>query len=598
MHTSQTFTEISLGPSVTVRAQAAAQGDVIFLPTDARGTPGTLNSAILSELDLPFEIPDEKELAAGYCFRKQPRGLICYVVTVGLMPTESALQTFLAQALSTSELGAMKEIWIPLMGTGAGQLPYQRSFEITLEALRESGWLDQPGRHATISIPTDIPFEAADALNAALERAQEVLTDGSSADEPSKRDVYSLPKSPAVDAVLSLAAALSKFPRASRRISSSLLFFALAESQGAAASAPLAADGAADVFASAVRELAGERYEESWRSYFGTSERPKAQATKAQLPQPTNNVSAILQGAALTARSKGSAAIGIDHLIDALLTREEMRLLRVLDQLGVHPDTLLKEYSDARLGRITTRFCNDVASDVDRLGYDGYATAIVDFLTHADTLPPLSISIQAPWGGGKSSLMNLVREKLDPKRIREKHKPKIGLPFIGDRLKLGTVLKLLDRNETFTITPDGERSELWTVWFNAWKYETSEQIWAGLVDAIVSQIAERLPLLEREKFLLKLQLARIDDGIVRKRIYDRVANIWWSKVRAWTLAGAGLLASLVGIRAGSTAIPDPIMKAIGLWAGHGARRPDYHVNLSDRHLLRQPCQGARGAGNL
>ncbi len=569
MDAQQGFMEVSLGPSVTIRAQARAVGDVIFLPSDARGTPGELNGAILSQLNLPLELPGQKELSTGYCFRRYGQVQLCYVVTVGLLPTDIALSTFLAQALRAPELDKATDIWLPLMGTGAGQLPLEESFEITLAALRESGWLDRPGRQAVISTPGDLSARDAEALNSTIDQAQNALAGKPSERAAPERDAYKLAMTPAVQGALELAAALSRFPRASRRISSTLIFFSLCESQGNAAPAPLAADAAADLFASAVRELTGERYDEAWRTYFETSKRPSGEVTYV-LPRPTNNVAAILRAAADIGKSKGAASIAVDHLIEALLTRKEMRLFRVLEQLGVDPALLLREYGDARLGQITMKFRNDVASDVDRLGYEGYATAIVDFLTHSETPPPLSISIQAPWGGGKSSLMNLVREQLDPKEIREKHKPKIESSFSGKRLRLGEVLRILDRIDGFSIDPDKEPSRLWTVWFNAWKYETSEQIWAGLVDAIVSQVAERLPLIEREKFFLKLQLARIDDGIIRRRIYDRIANIWWSKVRAWVLTGAGVLASLIGLQIAAPAVPLTIMQAVGWWAGYGA----------------------------
>jgi hypothetical protein len=377
----QHFIESSLGPSVTVRSDAPAAGDVIFLPSDRRGTPGTLNSVILTNLGLPIALPDEKELAAGHCFSRYGDVLVCYIVTVGLLPTDTALPTYLAHALRTSELHSATNIWLPLMGTGAGDLAFEKSFKIILATLRESNWLDRPGRHATISLPGDISEESAQALNMAIEEALDAIAHVPSEQGGSESGAYALAKTPAVDGVLSLAALLGRGREESRWIASSLIFFALCESQGAAAPPALGADAAADLFASAVRELAGDRYDAAWQTYFGARERPDPGPSKSSLPPPTTNVAEILHAAATTARSKGAAAIGIDHLIDALLVQKETGLLRVLEQLALSPNDLLKDYSDARLGQITRKFRNDVASDVDRLGYDGYATAIVDFMT-------------------------------------------------------------------------------------------------------------------------------------------------------------------------------------------------------------------------
>lgn len=64
--------------------------------------------------------------------------------------------------------------------------------------------------------------------------------------------------------------------------------------------------------------------------------------------------------------------------------------------------------------RPLTRLATDRWTTEDRLGYEGYAKAIYSFLTHRDTVPPLTIGIQAPWGGGKTSLMRMIQRELDP----------------------------------------------------------------------------------------------------------------------------------------------------------------------------------------
>jgi hypothetical protein len=50
----------------------------------------------------------------------------------------------------------------------------------------------------------------------------------------------------------------------------------------------------------------------------------------------------------------------------------------------------------------------------DQLGYASYADAIAEFIQHEDTRPPLTIGIKAPWGAGKTSLMRMVQDRLDP----------------------------------------------------------------------------------------------------------------------------------------------------------------------------------------
>jgi len=144
--------------------------------------------------------------------------------------------------------------------------------------------------------------------------------------------------------------------------------------------------------------------------------------------------------------------------------------------------------------------------------------------------------------------MQQIRNKLDPREQREKNKSNLQESAKSlCQLTLGAALEYLNRKHEVHQPEKANRGQLWTVWFNAWKYDTSEQVWAGLVDAIVSQISGRLPPTDRELFLLRLQLARIDDGIVRRKIYDRVVTIWWNKVRNWFLLGVGAIATALGL---------------------------------------------------
>jgi hypothetical protein len=154
----------------------------------------------------------------------------------------------------------------------------------------------------------------------------------------------------------------------------------------------------------------------------------------------------------------------------------------------------------------------------DSLGYFPYAYAIYRFLTNKDTAPPLAISIQAPWGGGKTSLMKMIQSQLDP-----------GHPGLGDseadapaengpRAAVAQIWRELNgKTEALSLQQQGQRT---TVWFNAWKYESTNQIWAGLADAIVKQIGERLPTAQRELFFFRLHLRRIDPSRIRRRLIN------------------------------------------------------------------------------
>ena len=67
------------------------------------------------------------------------------------------------------------------------------------------------------------------------------------------------------------------------------------------------------------------------------------------------------------------------------------------------------------------------------------------------------------------------------------------------------------------------QAALSTVWFNAWKFQSSEQVWAGLAHCIISQLVDQIDnQLEREKFWLALQAERLDFNKVRQDVHRAI----------------------------------------------------------------------------
>jgi photosystem II stability/assembly factor-like uncharacterized protein len=87
-------------------------------------------------------------------------------------------------------------------------------------------------------------------------------------------------------------------------------------------------------------------------------------------------------------------------------------------------------------------------ADRDVLGFKPVALAISRFLRNEATDPPLSLAITGPWGSGKSSLMNLIREDLRKCGARP-------------------------------------------VWFNAWHHQTEESLLAALLENVRAQAVPR-----------------------------------------------------------------------------------------------------------
>ncbi|MGW4639761.1 P-loop NTPase fold protein [Sphaerisporangium sp. NPDC004334] len=233
----------------------------------------------------------------------------------------------------------------------------------------------------------------------------------------------------------------------------------------------------------------------------------------------------------------------------------------------------------------------------DRLGHRVHAEAIAAFVRHPETRPPLTIGVKGPWGAGKTSLMRMVQDLLDPGAAEDRPAaihlatPAVDLPPRGPgrrgrpghargrgwggrgsrgeraggsagRVTNAEVLSRARGAESGgpEYAVPGElplRHADWrpTVWFNPWMYQSGEQVWAGLAHEIISQITCRLPRGERERFWLALNLARVDREEVRRRAYrlaaTRLLPVALAFLATLLVTGASLAASALVPAAGS-----------------------------------------------
>jgi hypothetical protein len=223
----------------------------------------------------------------------------------------------------------------------------------------------------------------------------------------------------------------------------------------------------------------------------------------------------------------------------------------------------------------------------DQLEYEPYATAIAEFIQHEGTEPPLTIGIKAPWGAGKTSLMRMVRDRLDPPTpggVPVGGRPRRQVPLTAGSRRLlaggrgyrtrgragrrsgrpasvtnGTVWRKLSdlarhplrRDKAAELHIDAAGLGAWrpTVWFNPWMYQSGEQIWAGLAHEIISQLTERMVPADREAFWLELNLRRVDADRLRHRIHrallERLVPLAIMFAAIVLVAGALFLARLL-----------------------------------------------------
>jgi hypothetical protein len=165
------------------------------------------------------------------------------------------------------------------------------------------------------------------------------------------------------------------------------------------------------------------------------------------------------------------------------------------NQLG-RSRSILRDYPDklvsGAIAEVAIRALSDKPSEIDLLEFKDYADALVDFITSDKTDKPLTIAIDAPWGMGKTTLMKMIKKQLD--ELPEEDKWKWWSPKI-----------LFDKS-------GHNKAKFHTVWFNAWKYDQEESLWAALALEILGQMHEKTNLTNRIEFLVRLTLKRFNWG--------------------------------------------------------------------------------------
>lgn len=103
---------------------------------------------------------------------------------------------------------------------------------------------------------------------------------------------------------------------------------------------------------------------------------------------------------------------------------------------------------------------DDHSSSIDKLGFKPYVDVVHQFLTHDETNPPLTLSIEGEWGSGKSSFMDQLRDRL-------------------------------------------EKEGKTTVEFNPWIHEQQKGLWASFATSLVESLKKATPIHRKfDKYLL------------------------------------------------------------------------------------------------
>ncbi len=142
----------------------------------------------------------------------------------------------------------------------------------------------------------------------------------------------------------------------------------------------------------------------------------------------------------------------------------------------------------------------DQPTEKDELGFTPYVIAMAEFLTNKDTKPPLTISIEGEWGSGKSSFMKQLEAEVKSKS-KELHEE--NLRKIKQKDKFFIFFKLKYWKLRF-------KQETQTVWFNAWRHEKFESIWASFALSFLDKLSNNRNFLNNSLNAFKLSIIRLN----------------------------------------------------------------------------------------
>jgi hypothetical protein len=132
---------------------------------------------------------------------------------------------------------------------------------------------------------------------------------------------------------------------------------------------------------------------------------------------------------------------------------------------------------------------------------------------------PTVLTVEGPWGSGKSSLMELVKAELPAPKPADSSSRRLTVAR-ADRL-----LRRDPRREKSTEEPRPKHAVV--AGFNPWRHQSSEQVWAGLATAITDTAMRAMfgdGRAARERYWFTRNLERIDRRHVLRELRKRILS--------------------------------------------------------------------------
>lgn len=193
------------------------------------------------------------------------------------------------------------------------------------------------------------------------------------------------------------------------------------------------------------------------------------------------------------------------------------------------------------VGPVSAWGISDAPADQDLLDRQVLADAIADQVGRSSDgwqAGPAVVSVEGPWGCGKSTLMQLIRAKLRSEHTQPQ--PTGTGPGPARPLTIREALRLCSRGSSAAPPPvaggagDGTSAGagsmtgggVLTAWFNPWVHQSGEQVWAGLTHVVVEAAADALYPTEaaRERYWFRRNVQRVDRFTLRSALWRRMIS--------------------------------------------------------------------------
>jgi hypothetical protein len=136
---------------------------------------------------------------------------------------------------------------------------------------------------------------------------------------------------------------------------------------------------------------------------------------------------------------------------------------------------------------MTYGILGDTSALEDKLDFGDYSSILFEIISHAET--PLTIGIFGPWGTGKSSLMQMLKSKIDSSNSTSMH----------------------------------------TLWFNAWKFDREDGLWRAFILRVIDNIRTNIKadINSKETKATIEELDRLEESLYH--------TVEWQELGKWTL---------------------------------------------------------------